>query len=61
MSWTQQNSPVKIIDTERSLLVYLGSVSAELPAADFVAATVGRLPPGYPLDPVLGEALCCLA
>jgi len=57
----EQNSPVKIINTERSLLVHLGSVSAELPAADFVAATVGRLPPGYPLDPVLGEALCCLA
>ena len=24
---------------------------AELPAADFVAATVGQLPPGYPLNP----------
>ena len=34
---------------------------AELPAADFVAATVGRLPPGYPLDPTLADALRCLA
>ena len=56
----EQNSPVKIINTERSLLVHLGSVSAELPAAHFVAATVGRLPVGYPLDPVLGDAPCCL-
>jgi hypothetical protein len=57
----EQNSPVKIISSERSILVHLGSVSAELPAADFVAATVGRLPPGYPLDPTLADALCCLA
>ena len=42
-------------------LVHLASVSAELPAADFVAATVGRLPPGYPLDPTLADALRCLA
>lgn len=57
----EQNSPVKIISSDRSILVHLGSVSAELPAADFVAATVGRLPPGYPLDPTLADALCCLA
>ncbi len=57
----EQNSPVKIISSERSILVHLGSVSAELPTADFVAATVGRLPPGYPLDPTLADALCCLA
>ena len=45
----------------RADLVHLASVSAELPAADFVAATVGRLPPGYPLDPTLADALRCLA
>ena len=57
----EQNSPVKIISSERSILVHLGGVSAELPTADFVAATVGRLPLGYPLDPTLAGALRCLA
>jgi len=57
----ERNSPVKIISSERTVLVHLGSESAELPGADFVAATVGRLPPGYPLDAELAAALCCLA
>ena len=57
----EQNSPVKIFPSERSVLVQLASMSAELPAADFVAATVGRLSPGYPLDPALRDALRCLA
>jgi len=57
----EQNSPVKIFITERSISVLLDSATAELPAADFVAATVGRLPPGYPLDPAVRDALRCLA
>ena len=32
-----------------------------LPPEDFVAATVGRLPDGHPLDPELTQALRCLA
>ena len=57
----ERNSPVKTFPSERSVLVHLASMSAELPAADFVAATVGRLPPGFPLDPTLRDALRCLA
>ncbi len=57
----EQNSPLKISYTERCLAVQADQLSAELPPADFVAATVGRLPPGYPLDPALREALRCLA
>jgi len=57
----EQNSPVKISATERCIAVQAGTMRAELPPADFVAATVGRLPPGYPLDPALREALRCLA
>ena len=57
----EQNSPVKIINTERSLLVQLGSVSAGVARGGFVAATVGRLPPGYPIEPALADALRCLA
>jgi uncharacterized protein (TIGR03083 family) len=57
----ERNSPVKIFITERSISVLLDTVTVELPAADFVAATVGRLPPEYPLDPTVREAVRCLA
>jgi mycothiol maleylpyruvate isomerase-like protein len=57
----EQNSPVKIFITERPVLVHLSSVGTELLAGDFVAATVGRLPPDYSLDPALRDALRCLA
>jgi uncharacterized protein (TIGR03083 family) len=42
------------VDAEELLA---GGLSAE----DFVAATVGRLPDGHPLDPELAKALRCLA
>jgi uncharacterized protein (TIGR03083 family) len=57
----EQNSPVKIFIAERSISVLLDAVTVELPATDFVAATVGRLPPGYPLDPAVRDAVRCLA
>jgi uncharacterized protein (TIGR03083 family) len=57
----EQNSAVKIFIAQRSISVLLDTVTVELPAADFVAATVGRLPPGYPLDPEVRDAVRCLA
>ncbi|WP_405148194.1 maleylpyruvate isomerase family mycothiol-dependent enzyme [Sphaerisporangium sp. NBC_01403] len=36
-------------------------LTVELSAADFVEATVGRLPEGHPLDPRVRSALRCLA
>ena len=51
---TEQDAPVKTWTSNNALiLVHLGGLTTELPAEDFVAATVGRLPPGYPIDPTL--------
>ncbi len=57
----EHDSPVKVFTVQRQLVVHLGSETAELSPADFVAATVGRLPSGYPLAAVLRDALRCLA
>ena len=57
----EQNSPAKILPGRSTMTVQLGDVTAELTPEDFVEATVGRLPDGYPLDPALRDALRCLA
>lgn len=57
----EQESPVAVETAGEGLLVRLGEASAELSAADFVTATVDRLPPGFPIDPGLRSALSCLA
>ncbi|WP_067172902.1 maleylpyruvate isomerase N-terminal domain-containing protein [Microtetraspora niveoalba] len=41
--------------------VRVGDRSARVPYAEFVEATVGRLPDGHPLDPEIAAALRCLA
>ncbi|WP_067141586.1 maleylpyruvate isomerase family mycothiol-dependent enzyme [Microtetraspora malaysiensis] len=41
--------------------VRVGEAAARLPYAEFVDATVGRLPAGHPLDPEIVSALRCLA
>ncbi len=57
----EQNSPAKVFPGRYTMTVQLGDLSVELTAEDFVEATVGRLPDGYPLDPALRDALRCLA
>ena len=57
----EQNSPAKTVLSAHTVTVQLGDLAVELPPADFVAATVGRLPDSYPLDPTVREALRCLA
>ena len=57
----EQNSPAKVFPGRHTMTVQLGDLTVELTAEDFVEATVGRLPDGYPLDPALRDALRCLA
>ncbi len=57
----EREAPVTVEAAGGGFLVALDDVRAELSAADFVDATVDRLPPGFPLDPRLRAALICLA
>jgi len=57
----ERHSPAEVEPLDGSFRVSVGNVSAELSAADFVTATVDRLPPDHPLDATLREALACLA
>jgi uncharacterized protein (TIGR03083 family) len=57
----ERHSPVEVKPLNGRFRVSVGNVDAELAAADFVTATVDRLPPEYPLDPALRDALACLA
>ncbi len=57
----ERKSPVRVEAADGGFVVGLGEVTAELSAADFVTATVDRLPPGSALDPKLRAALVCLA
>jgi len=57
----ERHSPAEVEPLDGNFRVTVGSVSAELSAADFVTATVDRLPPDHPLDPALRSALACLA
>lgn len=54
-------APVRITEVDDGYRVDFGDETAELSAADFVAATTGRLPDDHPLDPHLREALQVLA
>jgi uncharacterized protein (TIGR03083 family) len=54
-------SPVEVQAVDGGFLVVLEGLRAELSAADFVDATVDRLPPDFALDPKLRAALICLA
>lgn len=57
----ERDSSAQTVQTERSLTVRLESLSAELSPADFVEATVVRLPAAHPIDPRPRGALRCLA
>ncbi len=60
---TERNAAVSVEVSEPSGRVHveLPGASARLSPAEFVSATVGRLPDDHPLDPRLREALRCLA
>jgi hypothetical protein len=57
----ERNSPAEVEPLDGRFRVTVGDVNAELSAADFVTATVDRLPPDHKLDPVVREALASLA
>ena len=57
----ERRSPVEVGAVDGGFAVRLDEVSAELAAADFVSATVDRLPPDFALDPKLRAGLVCLA
>jgi uncharacterized protein (TIGR03083 family) len=59
----ERDAPVYVRESEPDgrIHVELDGVTAELAPAEFVAATVGRLDAEHPLDPLLREALRCLA
>jgi len=57
----EQGSKVRVEPRDGKIVASVDGVSATLPAADFVTATVGRLPSSYDLDPRLAAALRCLA
>ncbi len=59
---TERAAPVEVEqDGDGHYTVRTAAAEARLNPPDFVAATVGRLDPGHPLDPQLREALRCLA
>jgi uncharacterized protein (TIGR03083 family) len=58
---TEQDAPVKTWISNNSLTVELGALTTRLSPENFVEATVGRLPGGYPIEPALRDALRCLA
>lgn len=57
----EQDRPVDFDATDNGVRVRTADVSADLSAADFVAATVDRLPDDHPLDLRLRDVLACLA
>jgi hypothetical protein len=57
----ERHSTAEVEPLDARFRVSVGNVDAELSAADFVTATVDRLPPDHPLDPALRSALACLA
>jgi uncharacterized protein (TIGR03083 family) len=59
----ERDTPVYVHESEPDgrIHVELDGVTAELSPAEFVSATVGRLDPQHPLEPLLREALRCLA
>ncbi|MPZ27351.1 MAG: maleylpyruvate isomerase family mycothiol-dependent enzyme [Micromonosporaceae bacterium] len=57
----EQGRPVRVVPAGAAFEVRADGVSAVLPAPEFVAATVARLPDDHPLDHRLRTALACLA
>lgn len=57
----ESDAPVEITEIDGGYRVDFGEQTAELSAADFVSATVGRLPDDHLLDPSVREALQVLA
>jgi uncharacterized protein (TIGR03083 family) len=59
---SEQAAPVAVDqDGDGDYTVRTAGAEARLTPSEFVAATVGRLPEGHPLDPRLRAALRCLA
>lgn len=57
----ERHSPVEVEPLDSRYRVTVGTVSEELTEADFVTATVARLPDDHPLDENLRNALAVLA
>lgn len=57
----EEDSPVEVTPVTEGFEVRVDGAAARLSPADFVAATVARLPEEHPLDPGLRAALACLA
>jgi hypothetical protein len=57
----ERRSPPQVDAVDGGFAVLLDEAAGELCAADFVRATIDRLPPGFALDPKLRAALICLA
>jgi uncharacterized protein (TIGR03083 family) len=58
---SEQDRPVAVTPMPQGFQVRSDGLTAELPAPDFVEATVARLPDEYPLHPWLRTVLACLA
>ncbi|MCG5215293.1 maleylpyruvate isomerase family mycothiol-dependent enzyme [Streptosporangium sp. KLBMP 9127] len=57
----EQGSKARVEPGAERIRVQVNGVGADLPAREFVEATVGRLPDGHPLDQRIRSALRCLA
>lgn len=57
----EQGSSAQVEPVGEQIWVHVYGVSAQLPVPEFVEATVGRLPDGFPLDRRIRAALRCLA
>ncbi|MBB5136480.1 uncharacterized protein (TIGR03083 family) [Thermocatellispora tengchongensis] len=57
----EQGTPAQVEMTAERMWVHVAGVSAEISRAEFVEATVGRLPDDDPLDRRIRAALRCLA
>jgi uncharacterized protein (TIGR03083 family) len=58
---TEQGSPAEVTPAHDGLAVRVNGAGVRLSRADFVEATVSRLPDEHPLDPRLRQVLACLA
>jgi uncharacterized protein (TIGR03083 family) len=57
----ERGAKTRIVPSDERVLVHAAGEDAELSPAEFVDATVGRLPEDHPLSPRLRAALRCLA
>ncbi|MEW9531631.1 maleylpyruvate isomerase family mycothiol-dependent enzyme [Microbispora sp. NPDC049125] len=57
----EQGAKARAERADGDVRVRVDGLTVEMPAADFVQATVGRLPASSPLDPRVRSALRCLA